>query len=258
KINLSSDLLVLLSDGYFTRLQVSSLPNINKLNDLENNNFAYKLDSILELENNKTSLAFWQNQANDSQTLACATKKGKVMRIKSFSAPKSDSFIGFNLDDDDVVCQAKICYESDKLVFITANAQLLVFPASKVRPQGKGSGGMAGIKLSDDNLIAFSSVKNKNEAHILTAAGQSSALPGLENGFVKVSPLEIYPEKGRSTGGVRCQRFLKGQDKLIFAEISEFRPRAWTSKGQKISLPEISDKRDGAGQKIDYPIAYAN
>ncbi|MDR3152288.1 MAG: DNA topoisomerase 4 subunit A, partial [Bifidobacteriaceae bacterium] len=40
KINLSSDLLVLLSDGYFTRLQVSSLPNINKLNDLENNNFA--------------------------------------------------------------------------------------------------------------------------------------------------------------------------------------------------------------------------
>ena len=54
-------------------------------------------------------------------------------------------------------------------------------------------------------------------AVVLTVAGDSDALPGTENGAAKVTPLEMYPTKGRATGGVRSQRFLKGQNTLILA-----------------------------------------
>ena len=47
---------------------------------------------------------------------------------------------------------------------------------------------------------------------VLTVAGDENALPGTENGAAKVTPLEMYPTKGRATGGVRSQRFLKGHD----------------------------------------------
>ena len=47
------------------------------------------------------------------------------------------------------------------------------------------------------------------------AAGR--ALPGTGAASVKVTPFAEYPPKGRATGGVRCQRFLKGEDGLIMA-----------------------------------------
>ena len=60
-------------------------------------------------------------------------------------------------------------------------------------------------------------------AVVLTVAGDSEALPGTENGSAKVTPLEMYPTKGRGTGGVRSQRFLKGQDTLILASWAHIR-----------------------------------
>ena len=36
-------------------------------------------------------------------------------------------------------------------------------------------------------------------------------------GRVKVTPFAEYPAKGRATGGVRCHRFLKGEDALVLA-----------------------------------------
>ena len=53
-----------------------------------------------------------------------------------------------------------------------------------------------------------------------TVSGSSDALPGTEAGLVKVTALAEYPGKGRGTGGVRCHRFLKGEDTLIVAGVS--------------------------------------
>ena len=59
---------------------------------------------------------------------------------------------------------------------------------------------------------------------VVTASGSSTALPGTEPGAVKVTPFVEYPGKGRATGGVRCHRFLKGEDALVFAWAGRARP----------------------------------
>ena len=62
----------------------------------------------------------------------------------------------------------------------------------------------------------------------------------------KVTPLEAYPGKGRATAGVRCHRFLKGEDALVLAWVGAD-PRAVDAGGSAVALPEPTDRRDGSG-----------
>ena len=94
-------------------------------------------------------------------------------------------------------------------------------------------------------------------AVVLTVAGDSDALPGTENGAAKVTPPEMYPTKGRATGGVRSQRFLKGQNTLILARAKGPHPlHASTSAGSPVELPKPDMRRDGSGVDLASPIAF--
>ena len=64
---------------------------------------------------------------------------------------------------------------------------------------------------------------------------------------VKVTPLSDYPRKGRATGGVRCHRFLKGEDTLVLAWAGTTPARAAGANGVAIELPEATGRRDGSG-----------
>ena len=55
------------------------------------------------------------------------------------------------------------------------------------------------------------------DAVVVTVAGASGALPGTQAGTAKVTPFAEYPARAAATGGVRCHRFLKGEDMLLLA-----------------------------------------
>lgn len=63
-----------------------------------------------------------------------------------------------------------------------------------------------------------------------------------------------FPPKGRATGGVRAQRFLKGEDVLTLAWIGAH-PRALAADGAVRTLPEPGAKRDASGQPLDAVVA---
>ena len=65
-----------------------------------------------------------------------------------------------------------------------------------------------------------------------------TALPGTEPGAVKVTPFAEYPAKGRGTGGVRCHRFLKGEDTLVLAWAGPGPARAAAASGAPVDLPD--------------------
>jgi DNA gyrase subunit A len=90
---------------------------------------------------------------------------------------------------------------------------------------------------------------------VVTASGSSTALPGTEPGAVKVTPFSEYPAKGRATGGVRCHRFLKGEDSLVFAWAGAAPARAAAASGAPVELPEATGRRDGSGVPGSQPIA---
>ena len=92
---------------------------------------------------------------------------------------------------------------------------------------------------------------------MVTASGSSTALPGTEPGAVKVTPFSEYPAKGRATGGVRCHRFLKGEDLLVTAWVGDAPARAAAASGAPIDLPEPigSATVRYAGQPADPAVA---
>jgi DNA gyrase subunit A len=102
--------------------------------------------------------------------------------------------------------------------------------------------------------VSFAAVSDVATAHVVTVAGSADALPGTQTGAVKVSPLSIYPPKGRATGGVRCQRLLKGEDGLLLAWVGDGVPMACATSGTPVELPAVSDRRDGSGVPVAQPI----
>ena len=89
---------------------------------------------------------------------------------------------------------------------------------------------------------------------LVSVSGSSSSLPGTEAGSVKVTPFGEYPAKGRATGGVRCHRFLKGEDELVFAWAGTAPALAAADSGAPVDLPEPVARRDGSGTPGSQPI----
>ena len=204
--------------------------------------------------------------------LALGTRNGVVKRWNRESPTTMDSWSVIDLKDDDEVLAAAEARDEDRLVFVSTDSSLLTFEAKNVRPQGRTAGGMAGIRLAEgcsaaafavvpDGKVTWNYEEGENGlfsasgAVVLTVAGDSEALPGTENGAARVTPLEMYPTKGRGTGGVRSQRFLKGQDTLILAFVGAYPLHASTQSGAPVELPKPDMRRDGSGTDLSAPIA---
>jgi len=183
--------------------------------------------------------------------LALATAGGTVKRVAPGEAPAREEFEVVGLKDgDEVVAALDLPDDGRDLVLVTSDAQLLRFPATAVRPQGRAAGGMAGVRLAAGaRVVALGAVAHGAEdgAAVVTVAGAAGALPGTEAGTAKVTPFEEYPAKGRGTGGVRCHRFLRGEDALVHAFVGAGPVAAGAASGAAVPLPAEPGRRDGSG-----------
>ncbi|GAA2859099.1 DNA topoisomerase IV subunit A [Streptosporangium fragile] len=193
----------------------------------------------------------------DGPGLALGTAQGVVKRVVPDYPANRDDFEVIGLKEGDTVVGAvELTSEDHDLVFITSDAQLLRYPASVVRPQGRPAGGMAGIRLDGGaSVIWFGAVDPARESRVVTIAGSSTALPGTQTGGAKVSDFAEYPPKGRGTGGVRVQRFLKGEDVLLLAWAGPAPARAVSAVGKPVPLPEELGRRDGSGVRLTHSVA---
>ena len=202
--------------------------------------------------------------------VALGTAEGVVKRVLPDYPQNRDEFELITLKDGDrVVGAAQLSGESAELVFITSDAQLLRFVASSVRPQGRAAGGMAGVRMAAGaSVVWFGAVDadaaagtpsgppgTYSPAVVVTVAGSASALPGTAADSVKVTPLHEFPGKGRATGGVRCHRFLKGEDLLVMAWAGPAPAVGATDTGAPVELPAPIGRRDGSGVGLSGPLA---
>jgi DNA gyrase subunit A len=191
--------------------------------------------------------------------IALGTATGVVKRVQPDYPQNRDEFEIVGLKDADrVVGAVQLTSEDQDLVFISSDAQVLRFPASSVRPQGRSAGGMAGIRLTAGaTVIWFGAVDPAAPAGalVVTVAGRDGALPGTGASSVKVSDYTEFPAKGRATGGVRGHRFLKGEDALTLAWAGAAPALGATEAGVPVELPAELGRRDGSGLPLPEPLA---
>ena len=269
------------SAGRLVLAQVSDLPQLHYEEEkpallshgVKAQELLLSTQSTEPIKDEQVIAAIALDNSNEATPLALGTKNGVVKRWNCEAPTTMDSWSIIDLKDDDSVIAAAPAKDNDRLVFISTDSSLLTFDAKQVRPQGRTAGGMAGIRLAEGAKVAtFAVVPEKAIAWhyeegenglfsasgtvVFTVAGDSEALPGTENGSAKLTPFDMYPTKGRGTGGVRSQRFLKGQDTLIHAYVGYYPLQAVTEGGSNVELPKPDMRRDGSGTELVSPIAH--
>ncbi|HET7066327.1 MAG TPA: DNA topoisomerase IV subunit A [Nocardioides sp.] len=243
----------LTSHGRLVRLQALDLPALPGSANHPNLQGGLPFDLVRSLQPGERVLALCSLRT-DGPGLALGTRQGVVKRVHPEVLGKDEwDVIGLK-DGDEVVGGVELRTGDEELCFISSDAQLLHFAASGVRPQGRSGGGMAGLKLAAGQTVVWFGALGPGPSVVVSASGSATALPGPEPGSVKVTPFQEYPAKGRATGGVRCHRFLKGEDALIFAWAGAAPARAAAASGSPVDLPEPVGRRDGSGVPGSQPI----
>ncbi len=248
---------VVTSHGRLRRLDVLDLPTLPSTANAPHLQGGAPTSEFLVLDPGERVLALTTLDP-DSTGLALGTALGVVKRVTPDHLANKDVWDVIRLDEgDEVVGAVELTTGDEELVFISSAAQLLHFPASAVRPQGRGGGGIAGLRLADaaTRVAFFGAVDPGHDAVVVTVSGSSSSLPGTEAGSLKVTPFAEYPTKGRATGGVRCHRFLKGEDALLVGWAGTAPARAAATSGAPVDLPQADGRRDGSGAPAPQPIA---
>jgi DNA gyrase subunit A len=243
----------LTTTGRLLRLDVLDLPTLPPTAGSPHLGGGQPVESFLVLEGAERVIGLCSLR-EDGPGLALGTAQGVVKRVNPEVLNRDSWEVVRLADGDEVVGVVELADGEEELVFVSSDAQLLHFPASGVRPQGRSGGGMAGIRLAAKQKVVFFGAIRPDEAVVVTISGASSALPGTEPGSVKVTPFSEYPGKGRATGGVRCHRFLKGEDALLLAWAGQ-QPMAAAASGQPVDLPPADGRRDGSGVPGSQPVA---
>ncbi len=261
---------VLTSKGRLVRLGVLDLPALPPTAHAPGLSGGAPASEFVSTERGETVVAIVAADAAGAG-LAIGTANGVVKRASPDYPQNASEFEVIALKDGDrVVGAVQLDTEDQDLVFITSDAQLLRFGAAGVRPQGRAAGGMAGVRLSPRaSVLWFGAVRSVAEPGggpdgarqtgaepvVVTVAGSAGALPGTSSASVKVTPYADFPPKGRGTGGVRCHRFLKGEDVLVLAWAGPGPARGATAAGTPVALPPPDGRRDGSGERVRDPLA---
>lgn len=270
------------SAGRLVIAHVADLPHLNQgdenvseslSNGVKASELLTSTQSTDPIRGEKVVAAIALSESDSKTPLAIGTKNGVVKRWNFESPTTMDSWSIIDLKDNDSVINAALANDEDRLVFISSDSSLLTFDAKQVRAQGRSSAGMAGIRLNEGCTVSAFAVVAKNDVEwnyeegenglfsasgsvVFTLAGDSDALAGTENGAAKITPLEMYTTKGRGTGGVRSQRFLKGQNTILAAYVGNYPLYATTQRGANVELPKPDMRRDASGTELVSPIAH--
>jgi len=154
-------------------------------------------------------------QFDNSLYLFMATKNGVVKKtvLEAFSRPRQGGIIALLLDDHDDVVDVKLTDGSKQIMLATAKGMAIKFHERDVRPMGRTSRGVRGIRLAPgDKVIGM--IIARDDAVLATIT---------ENGYGKRTRISDYRLITRGGKGVRnIVRSPRNGDVVAIKTVSEF------------------------------------
>ena len=172
----------------------------------------------------------------EGKYLLMATKNGLIKKtaLTEYNSARRTGLQGITLKEDDELITARLTDGEDNVVLVTREGMCITFDEKEVRPIGRVSQGVIGIRLDDgDEVIGMESV---------IAGGKATLLAITENGFGKRTELDEYRVQIRGGKGVITYKITPKTGKLVGARIAteEDDVMLITDKGTIIRL-EVKD-----------------
>jgi DNA gyrase subunit A len=130
-----------------------------------------------------------------------ATKKGVVKKtsIEEYQNIRQNGLIAVKLENGDQLLDVKPTTGKDKVLLITAKGKCILFDENDVRPTGRATVGVRGIRIkADDYLVGMDVITAEDEKK----AGAYEVLILSSNGYGKKTLLSEYSVQGRGGQGV--------------------------------------------------------
>ena len=150
----------------------------------------------------------------EGKYLLMATKNGLIKKtaLKEYDTARKTGLQGITLKDEDELIGVRLTDGEDNVVLVTKNGLCITFDEKDVRPIGRVSQGVIGIRLDeDDEVIGMESV---------IVGGKATLLAITENGFGKRTELEEYRVQKRGGRGVITYKITPKTGKLVGVRIA--------------------------------------
>ena len=164
------------------------------------------------------------------------TRNGTVKKsnLDEFENIRKNGIAAIKLDAGDELVWSKLTSGKDDILLITNKGMAIRFNEKSVRPTGRATRGVRGIKLKKEDKVIGMDLINE------TLSKSSKLLIVMANGIGKVSPVTDFKTQNRSGMGIKCANVNPKTGEVIFAKIvpETAKELLLTSvKGQVVKLP---------------------
>jgi len=145
-----------------------------------------------------------------NEFLLMATKAGGIKKtsLDAFDSIRRSGLIAIRLKNNDELVSARRVTDSDEVILASQNGRAVKFKVGKLRTASRSSGGVRGIRLTDDRLVSMNTVFP--DAYLLTVT---------EKGFGKLTSTNSYPAQHRGGKGIQAHRVSDKTGKIAAARI---------------------------------------
>ncbi|WP_281673295.1 DNA gyrase subunit A [Staphylococcus auricularis] len=167
--------------------------------------------NAIELDNDESisTMIAVKDLTSESHYLIFATKYGTVKRsaLSNFSHINRNGKIAINFKEGDALIAVRLTEGNQDVLIGTANASLIRFKETSLRPLSRIAAGVKGITLrEDDQVIGLDVADEDSEQEMLVVT---------ENGFGKRTALSEYRVTNRGGKGLMTARVTERNGKIV-------------------------------------------
>jgi len=142
------------------------------------------------------------------------TRRGVIKKtpLTDFTNVRKNGIIAINLKKDDELNWVEFSTGKDDIIITTKNGQSIRFKEKDVRPMGRASSGVIGMKLNKNDVVS--------SMNIITAEGKDGKLlVVMEHGYGKQTPLKEYKTQKRGGSGIKTANVTAKTGEVVSAKV---------------------------------------
>jgi DNA gyrase subunit A len=184
----------------------------------------------------------------DGAYLFFATRNGMVKktRMSEYDSSLRTGLIAINLNDGDELVRVIQTNGSDDIFMVSQHGMTIRFSEADVRPMGRATAGVRGMKLrsTDDGVVSSDVARDDGVLLFVSSSGHG-----------KRTPLAAFNRQGRGGQGVRGMRVTEARGRVVSAFIvdpgSEILVFSSAGNIVRMGVEEISEQgRDATGVRV--------
>jgi len=170
--------------------------------------------NLLNIEQGEKVESFINYGKDDkSEYVFLTTRKGTVKksRIKDFENIRRNGIVAIKLEKGDELAWSELSSGENDIILATKNGKAIRFSEKGVRPTGRATQGVRGIRLDTDDIVIGMDVINRE--------GNDDLLTIMENGLGKKTACKLFRGQSRGGKGAKVAKVTSKTGKVGFAQV---------------------------------------